>query len=362
MLRIDTHIHYIGDHADCLSTLERLELKLLNVCVAHEAGTWRQRADAYRQLAADHPDRYAWCTTFDPPDGSTDYVERVIDGLATDFSQGAIACKVWKNIGMEVRTSSGEFMLVDDPLFDPIYAFLADEERTVLMHIGEPLACWQPLDEDNLHAGYYRNHPEWHMYLHPEYPSHQALMDARDQVLDKHPRLRVVGAHLGSLEYDVAEVAKRLDRYPNFAVDTSARTRDLAAQDPDAVRAFFVAYSDRILFGTDLVIRESHATMDEDRRASALERLGQVYAREAAYYEQDALIEVSGRTVAGIGLPDEVLERFYHKNAELWYPGITLMSAIQETAGAWDEADHPELATPADIDKWIRDGRGEWRR
>jgi predicted TIM-barrel fold metal-dependent hydrolase len=322
MLRIDAHIHYVGDHADCLNTLERLNLKLLNVCVAHEAGSWRQRADVYRQLAVDHPDRYAWCTTFDPPDGLADYVERVIDGLARDFDKGAIACKVWKNIGMEVRTPGGAFMMVDDPLFDPIYAFLADEERTVLMHIGEPLACWQPLDEDNLHTGYYRDHPEWHMYLHPEYPSHQALMNARDHVLEKHPRMRVVGAHLGSLEYDVAEIAKRLDRYPNFAVDSSARTRDLAAQDPDVVRAFFAAYPDRILFGTDLVIRDSHATMDEETRAAALERLEQVYAREAAYYQQDGLTEVSGRTVAGIGLPDEVLEQFYHKNAARWYPGI----------------------------------------
>jgi len=323
MLRIDAHIHYVGDHADCLNTLEHLNLKLLNVCVAHGQGDdWRARAGAYKQLAAEHPDRYAWCTTFDPPDGSADYQERVIDGLTRDFSQGAIACKVWKNIGMAERTPDGAFLMVDDPLFDPIYAFLAGEERTVLMHIGEPLACWQPLDEDNLHTGYYRNHPEWHMYLHPEYPSHQALIDARDHVLEKHPRLRVVGAHLGSLEYDVAEVAKRLDRYPNFAVDSSARTRDLAAQDPDVVRAFFAAYPDRILFGTDLVIRDSHATMDEETRAAALQRLEQVYAREAGYYQQDGLTEVSGRTVSGIGLPDEVLEQFYHGNAARWYPGI----------------------------------------
>ena len=37
---------------------------------------------------------------------------------------------------------------------------------------------------------------------------------------------------------------------------------------------------------------------------------------------------------------------------------LELLSAIKETAGAWDEASHPELATPADMDRWIREVRG----
>ena len=323
MLRIDTHIHYIGDHPDCLALLERLDLKLLNVSVAHGPGDpWREHDQAYHDLAAAHPARYAWCTTFDPPDFTPDYAERIIAGLEADFARGAIACKVWKNIGMDARTTSGAFLLVDDPLFDPIYAFLARKGRTLLMHIGEPLACWPPLTEDNLHRGYYGAHPEWHMYTKPEYPSHQALIDARDHVLAKHPALRVVGAHLGSLEYDVAEVARRLDRYPNFAVDSSARTRDLAHQDREAVRAFFAAYPDRVLFGTDLVIRTSHLAMDAQERERNLARVVQVYEREAAYYERDAMTVQGGSDVQGLGLPEDILRRFYRDNAAHWYPGI----------------------------------------
>ncbi|MFN2130748.1 MAG: hypothetical protein ACK2VD_09495, partial [Anaerolineae bacterium] len=147
MLRIDAHVHYNGDHEDCLALLERLDLKLLNVSVAHGPDDpWRDRAEAFRTLAQVYPDRYAWCTTFDEPDGTDDYAERVIAGLEEDFRKGAIACKVWKNIGMSARKPSGEFLMVDDPIFDPIYAYLAREGRTLLMHIGEPLACWQPLD------------------------------------------------------------------------------------------------------------------------------------------------------------------------------------------------------------------------
>jgi len=65
--------------------------------------------------------------------------------------------------------------MVDDPLFDPIWEFLAHEDRTLLMHIGEPLACWRPLVDDNPHYGYYSKNPQWHMYGKPEYPSHEAI-------------------------------------------------------------------------------------------------------------------------------------------------------------------------------------------
>lgn len=41
---------------------------------------------------------------------------------------------------------------------------------------------------------------------------------------------------------------------------------------------------------------------------------------------------------------------------------LKLLSAIKQTAGAWDDTSHPELATPADIDQWIREVRGTWRQ
>jgi hypothetical protein len=323
MLKIDAHVHYNGDHADCVELLDRLDLKLLNVCVAHSADDpWRTGRDAYRQLTEAHPGRYAWCTTFDSPGFSPDYAERAIAGLEQDFDAGAIACKVWKNIGMEVRKPSGAFLMVDDPLFYPIYEYLVRSGRTVLMHIGEPRACWQPLDENDPHYGYYSQHPEWYMYGRSDHPSHQDLIDARDRVLARFPRLRVVGAHLGSLEYDVAEVARRLERYPNFAVDTSARTKDLAYQDRGAVRAFFEAYADRVLFGTDMVIRDSHAAKPRSERETMLQRAERVYEHEFAYYATRQPIAMGGREVQGLGLPPEILERFYCDNARSWYPGI----------------------------------------
>jgi predicted TIM-barrel fold metal-dependent hydrolase len=321
---IDAHIHFADDDPEFLALLDRYDLKLLNICVAEdEFGHWRDQGAHYRRFAEAMPARFAWCTTFDMPRfDDPDYVDKVIAGLDHDFAAGAVACKVWKNIGMECRKPSGEFMMIDDPLLDPIFAHIAKQDRTLLMHIAEPLACWRPLEEDSPHQSYYRENPQWHMYNKPDYPSHARLIAARDHVVEKHPTLRIVGAHIGSLEYDVAEPAKRFDRYPNFAVDISARLGDLAYQDSAKVRQFFLDYSDRLLFGTDEVQMRPLASLSADERARTLEWVRNDYAQHFAYFEQAGPVTVNQRTVQGVGLPADVLEEFYRTDAQRWYPGL----------------------------------------
>ena len=263
MKRIDAHIHYNGDHQASVKLLDRLGVRPLNICVSRgNHGVWRRQAETWKTLGDQHPKRYAWCTSFDTPRfDDPGYADRVIEQLEPDFQAGAVGCKIWKNVGMEIKKPSGEFLMVDDPLFDPIFDYLEQAHTTLIAHLAEPLACWQPLNPGALHYNYYHTHPEWHMANKPEFPSHGEILGARDRMLDKHPGLRVVGAHLASLEYDVAEIATRLDRYPNLAIDTSARLLDLAAQDTEAVRKLFVDYQDRILFGTDIVQREPVSAM-----------------------------------------------------------------------------------------------------
>ncbi len=323
MPKIDAHLHYHGDHADNIALLERMDIKLLNICVSQDtAGAWRTQADYYQNLQTRFPERFAWITSFDLPDFSDDYADRVIEGLLKDFDAGAIACKVWKNVGMEVKNPAGEFVMVDDPLFDPIWEFLTREDRTLLMHIGEPLACWRPLVNDNPHYGYYSKNPQWHMYNRPEYPSHGTIMAARDRMVEKHPKLRIVGAHLASLEFDVAEIAKRLDRFPNFAVDSSARVADLAYQDSDTVRDFFLAYSDRLLFGTDIVQRDMASELSAEERQKQIKVYEDRLNMEFAYYESGKVVNVRGKENRGLNLPEDTLEQFYFTNAKTWYPGL----------------------------------------
>jgi len=322
--RIDAHMHYQGDTQRSREMLEQLDLKMMNICVAEDAhGEWRDQAEIYSRLAKEYPSRFAWCTSFDLPRfDDPSYVTSAIEGLERDFLDGAIACKVWKNFGMGVRKPSGEHVLPDDELLEPIFAFIADRGKTLLMHIADPLDCWLPLREGSPHYGYYSKNPEWHLYARDDYPTHSQLMDSRDAVAARNPNLRVVGAHLGSLEHDVNELAARFDRYPNFAVDMSARLYDLAIQDVEKVREFFDKYQDRILFGIDSGTWELASAKSAEKMERTIDYISAEYRDYIAYLENSRTVTLRGRDLPALGLPGEVLEKIYRTNARAWYPGI----------------------------------------
>ncbi len=80
-----------------------------------------------------------------------------------------------------------------------------------------------------------------------------------DALLEKYPDRVHLGAHMGGSLEDLPALARRLDRFPRYIIDTSATkwiTRAIAQQNTADVRDFFVRYQDRIVFGTDLVINE----------------------------------------------------------------------------------------------------------
>jgi len=323
MKRIDAHLHVAADTPEAQALMERYDLKYMNICVAEDAhGAWRTQAEDYMALAQAEPDRFGWCTSFDLPRfDDPHYVEKVLQGLEHDFADGAVACKIWKNFGMEVRHPNGAHVLPDDSLLQPIHAYIAARNKTLLMHIAEPLECWLPLKEGSPHYSYYSKHPEWHMYGRTDMPSHAELIAARDAVAAQHPTLRVVGAHLGSLEYDVDEVAKRFDAYPNFAVDISARLTDFALQETAKVRQFCIQHQDRILWGTDLVAG-ADSRMPPERQISFLNYAAETYREYTEFFESEGDVKIGPHTVQGLGLPEGILEKIYRTNAQHWYPGL----------------------------------------
>lgn len=320
MRKIDVHSHVFEDLPALHATLERLNVRLVNICNPGTDGHlafMHQTADA---LADAHPDQYSWASTFDlTTHDQPDWAARVTRALDETFANGAVMTKIWKEVGLELKNADGTFLLPDDPSFDPIYAHLAARGKPLLAHLAEPREAWLPLDPTSLHYGYYSRNPEWHLYGKPDFPSHEALMEARDHLVGKHPTLTVIGAHLGSMEYDVDEVATRLDRYPNFNVEVSARTRNLTRQPTEKVRAFFVKYQDRILYGVDRAWRP-HRTPDqpptEEARTAFVEGLEAQYRRDWAYYAGSGTVAYGDQQVEALALPPEVLAKFYHANAE----------------------------------------------
>ncbi|HEV2699935.1 MAG TPA: amidohydrolase, partial [Terriglobales bacterium] len=108
---------------------------------------------------------------------------------------------------------------------------------------------------------------------------------------------------------------------PNFAVDTAARVEYLMMQPRDKVRAFLIKYQDRVLYGTDLVV------MPKDDTEKSLAEWKDAYARDWTFFATNKTLEVKGRKVQGLELPEPVLRKLYHDNAVRWFPGAFAATA-----------------------------------
>jgi predicted TIM-barrel fold metal-dependent hydrolase len=318
---IDTHVHAYQEVAAVADLFSRLNLRALNVLLIDDRDPFAKSMEPqWTDALAVHrltKGRAVVSTTIDPYDfESPGFAARVNKRLNADFEAGAIAVKLYKVVGMELRKKDGTYVLPDDAAFSPIFDNIAAHHKSVLAHVAEPDSCWKAPDPASPDYNYYKEHPEEYAYKHPEWPRKDLILAARDHLLQLHPNLKVVGAHLGSMEVDVDQIAQRFDKYPNFAVDTAARVEYLMMQQPEKVRAFLIRYQDRVVYGTDNVL------YPPDKTENVLRDWAARYARDWRYFAGDADVKFEQGTTKGLHLPKDVLRKLYHDNAVKWFPGI----------------------------------------
>ena len=323
--KLDTHVHINHYNPVVIEHAIRNNFKFLSINVDVEGyPPIHQQEDVILRLKKDFGHHINYAASFEAAGwGNSGWTEKTLDALKRSLDRGAVGVKIWKNIGMTLRDARGNYVMADDPTLDPIYDYLAVNHVTLLGHIGEPKNCWLPLDEMTVSSDrdYFSKNPEFHMYLHPEMPSYQSQLDARDNLLTKHPRLKFVGLHLTSQEWSVDAVGEFLDRFPNAAVDLAERVCHLQHQaitDWQKVHDFMVRYQDRIIYGTDM---QYFNTTDPDDLAASMENR---YKNHWQFFTTKSLLtapKVSG-SFMGLGLPEDILLKIYSKNAMQWYPGF----------------------------------------
>jgi predicted TIM-barrel fold metal-dependent hydrolase len=324
--KIDSHIHMRTSDSTFLKQAEADNFRLVDINVD---GPSSPPVEKQRDLALQHvngfPERTVWVAAFTVKNWTDPkWKQKTLAYLQDAFAKGAIGVKVWKNIGMELKDKNGKFVMIDDSRFDTIFRYMAKNNIPLLSHQGEPKNCWLPIEQMTVEGDkrYFSENPQYHMYKHPEYPSYEDQINARDHMLEKHPELKVVSVHLASLEWDVDEIAKRLDKYPNMAVDMAARIPHLhnqAVTDWQKVHDFFIKYQDRILYATDFVINEG--TNPEDVKKNTHD----TWLRDWTFFATDEVMKNAnnGAEFKGLKLTKEVIDKIYRKNAEQWIPGIT---------------------------------------
>ncbi len=324
ILKIDIHAHIFDDMPEFVEMVRRTNMRILNICVYGNEPELLEPAEQQAEfIYRKYRPSFHFASTFDlTRRHEPDYAAQVIAWLDRSYEAGAVATKIWKEVGMELRTPDGGYLMPDDPLFDPIYDHLASRGKPLIAHFADPIEAWLPLEPGSVNYAYYANDPEWHVYGREGYPSHEQIMAAADSILVKHPQLVMLGAHLGSMEHDLEALSKRLDQYPNLHVDVSARTGALMRQPAEKVRSFFLTYQDRILYGVDVGEYTPGATLSEEDRIAFTEQMEDRYRTDYQYYASCGRHTFGRSEVECLALPREVLEKFYHGNAQRLMPAL----------------------------------------
>ncbi len=232
------------------------------------------------------------------------FVRTTCELLEQARSNGIVGVKFFKQFGLGYRDAHGRLLKIDDPRWDPIWQTCGRLKLPVLIHTADPAAFFQPITPRNERFEELYRHPEWSFYGQ-DFPTREALLEARNRVIARHPQTIFIGAHVANNPEDLATVQTWLDQYPNLYIEIASRIAELGRQ-PYSARDFVMKNQDRILFGTDGPWPE--------QRLEYYWRFLETRDQYFPYSEKSPPPQGLWR-IYGIDLPDEVLQKIYFKNA-----------------------------------------------
>ena len=255
--------------------------------------------------------------------GFAAYAERTVRACK---ELGALGLKIPKLLGLGVTGIDQKLIPVDDARFDPIFVTAGAVGLPVLIHVADPKAFFRAPSTDNERYDELVAHPAWSFFgKTPDgepWPSWESMLEAFERRVARHPQTRFLGAHFGNAAEEPERVARMLDRYPNYFIDTAARVPEFGRHSADKMRQLFIRYQDRILFGSDLAVNQHGVVLGSSGRSmDSAAGAPQFFNAHWLYFETRRRglahpTPIQGKwTVDGIGLPKDVLEKLYWGNA-----------------------------------------------
>jgi predicted TIM-barrel fold metal-dependent hydrolase len=256
------------------------------------------------KMVKPYPDRFMVFTQMDwSKIDDANFSAEMVAQLDDAVKRGARGLKVLKDWGLGVKDKSGKLVAIDDPRMDPVWEECGRLGIPVAIHSTDPEAFFTPVDAKNERYEELMQNPSWSFYG-PAFPGKQALLEQRNQVFARHPGTTFIALHVANWPENLDAVSAWLQKYPNVYVEFGAREAELGRQ-PRRAAKFFAQFQDRVLFGTDA------------------EPLPEMYANYFRWMETpDDYFPYWGYPgqgrwmIYGMELPDAVLEKVYHGNAE----------------------------------------------
>ena len=300
---IDMHSH---DYAESAEDIEEWIRVMDAVGVEHTAimhCSWIGRPfEEVVEAYAPYKDRFRfWCcfdyTDIDSPEG----IENACKTLERYHEMGAVGVGELGDKGegdTYARPVEGKDIHIDDPRIRPLIAKAGELKMPISIHIAEPIWMYLPMDETNDGLP---NGAVWHVDT-TNCLGYYGLMRTFENAVRENPNTLFIACHYLNMSHDWPRLGELLDKYPNLYVDIAARVAE-SAHTPRATREFLIKYQDRVLFGTD---NGMDAPMYQNIFRVLETNDEHFYVPEFNYHW----------ALSGFNLPDEVLKKIYHDNAQ----------------------------------------------
>jgi predicted TIM-barrel fold metal-dependent hydrolase len=234
--------------------------------------------------------------------------QALIASLQRSKQAGAKGLKVWKDLGLHVRDQRGELVMPDDARLLPVWEAVGELGMPVCIHVADPVAFFQPLDERNERLDELGEMPEWWFGDTDRYPGFLQLMDSLEHLVAATPGTHFMGAHVGCYAEDLGWVDRMLSSYPQFAVDIGGRLGEIGRQ-PRRFRQLVLDHPDQVIFGTDCFPVDSATYALHYRFLESADEYFPYWAWKG--------IAPQGRWhISGADLEPSVLQKLYAGNAQ----------------------------------------------
>ena len=299
---IDMHAHDYAETdeeiAQWCKTMD--EVGVLNTAVMH--CSWIGRPfEEYVAVYGPYKDRFRFWCCFDYTDMSEEGIQKACETLERYHEMGAIGVGELGDKGegdTYARPGDGTGIHIDDPRIKPLIQKAAELKMPISIHIAEPYWMYLPMDETNDGLA---NAVIWHVDT-TNCLGYNQLVQTFENAVRENPNTIFIACHYLNMNHDLPRLGALLDKYPNMYIDIAARVAE-SAHTPRATREFLIKYQDRVLFGTD-------NGMDPEMYRKIFRVLE---SNDEHFYVPDYNYHWA---LSGFNLPDEVLKKIYHDNAE----------------------------------------------
>lgn len=191
---------------------------------------------------------------------------------------------------------------LNSEVYDAMFSFMESVGMPLLYHVNDPTEFW-----------HWDQMPEWAQkmgkdvyYGGGEYPSKQQIEDEAVDIMNKHPKLRVIFPHFFFTADNLPRTEELFAQYPHMLYDITPGWEmfESFAARYEEWREFFIRNSTRILFGTDTYSGHWRETVGCLRRVMETDE-------EFVAFEENC---------KGLALEGQPLQNIYKHNFDAYLP------------------------------------------